>query len=171
MADRSGIITMKGDGLTLTGNEVKTGDKAHDFVLTKNDLSPAALSDYKGKVIIFSVVPSLDTGVCDLQTRKFNEEASKLADDIVILTVSMDLPFAQSRWCGAAGVERLETLSDYKEASFGNAYGVLIKELRLLTRSVFVVDKDGVIRYIEIVPEITDEPNYDAAVEAAKKLL
>jgi thiol peroxidase len=117
------------------------------------------------------VVPSLDTPVCDLQTRRFNQEAARLGPDVQILTISMDLPFAQKRWCGAAGIERVTTLSDHREASFGTAYGVLIKELRLLARAVFVVDKDGVVRYVQIVPELSREPDYEAALAAAKAAL
>jgi thiol peroxidase len=131
---------------------------------------PKSLEDYEGKYKLISVVPSLDTGVCDRQTRKFNEMASSLGDDVVILTISMDLPFAQKRWCGAAGVDRVVTLSDHKDADFGTAYGVLIEELRLLNRSIFIVDKDDTIRYIELVKENHDHPDYDAAVAALKKI-
>lgn len=171
MTERTGVITFLGNGLTLLGNEAKVGDMAPDFAVIDNDLAPKTLADYKGKVVILSAVPSLDTPVCDMETRKFNTEAGNLSDDIVILTLSMDLPFAQKRWCGAAGVESVVTLSDHKDASFGKAYGLLIKELRLLARSVMVIDRDGKITYREIVKEVADEPNYEAAIEAAKKAL
>lgn len=171
MSERTGAITMKGNPLTLTGEEVKTGQTAPDFIALDNDLAPVKLSSYAGKVIIISSVPSLDTPVCDLQTRRFNSEAAALGPDVVILTLSMDLPFAQKRWCGAAGVESVITLSDHRDAAFGMAYGLLIKELRLLARAVLVVDKEGVLRYQQLVPEVTQEPDYDAAIAAAKDLL
>lgn len=171
MEERTGIITMHGNPLTLLGPEVKVGDAAVDFKVLANDLSPVKLSDYKGKVVIISSVPSLDTPVCDVQTRRFNEEATGLSDDVVVLTISMDLPFAQSRWCGAAGVENVVTLSDHRDTAFGGAFGVLIKGLRLLARAVFVVDRDGVVKYVQVVDELTNEPDYAAAIEAAKRLL
>lgn len=171
MSDRTGIITMKGNPLTLTGNEVKVGETAPDFTVLDNGLSPVKLSDYNGKVRVISAVPSLDTPVCDAETRKFNEYAANLGDDVVVLTISMDLPFAQKRWCGAAGIDKVVTLSDYKDADFGNQYGVLIKELRLLARVVFVVDKEGVIQYIQVVNEVVDEPNYEDVMNAVKKLI
>jgi thiol peroxidase len=171
MEEYKGIITMQGGPLTLTGSKVEVGQQAPDFDVVNGELSPVKLSAFAGKICIISAVPSLDTSVCDIQTRRFNEEAGKLGDDVSIVTVSMDLPFAQGRWCGAAGVENLEILSDYQQASFGAAFGVLIKELRLLARSIFVIDKEGVIRYIEIVPELTNEPDYQAAINAAKQLI
>ncbi|WP_291325198.1 thiol peroxidase [Desulfovibrio sp. UCD-KL4C] len=171
MSERTGVITFQGNPLTLIGAEVKVGGKAPDFSVTDNGLAPKTLADYKGKVLILSAVPSLDTPVCDMETRRFNNEAAKLGDDVAILTLSMDLPFAQARWCGAAGVEAVKTLSDHKDASFGEGYGALIKELRLLTRAVFVVGKDGVVKYVQYLKEITEEPDYDAALEAAKKLV
>jgi thiol peroxidase len=134
-------------------------------------MEQASLSTYAGKVKLISVVPSLDTGVCDAQTRRFNEEASKLGDNVVILTVSVDLPFAQARWCGAAGVDKVVTLSDYKERSFGTAYGVLIKELALDMRSIFVVDANDTIQYVEYLKEMTEHPNYEAAIAAVQKLV
>ncbi len=166
MTERSGAVTFQGNPLTLVGNELKVGDKAPDVELLGNDLSPVKISSYQGKVVVLVTVPSLDTPVCDLETRQFNERAASLGDDVVILTVSLDLPFAQKRWCGAAGVERLTTLSDHWEGAFGQAYGLLIKELRLLARAVFVVDKTGVVRYVELVKEITHEPDYDAPLGA-----
>ncbi len=171
MAERSGIITMKGSPLTLVGNEVKTGDRAPDFEVLDNGLSPVKLSSYIGRTVVISSVPSLDTPVCDLETRKFNEEAAKLGDGVSILTISMDLPFAQKRWCGAAGVNRVTTLSDHRDASFGRSYGVLIKELRLLARAVFVVDSKGIIRHVDLVKEVTNEPDYETILKAVSKSL
>jgi len=169
MTDRAGVVTFLGNPLTLTGNEVKLGDRAPEFQVLDNDLGAKGLSDYKGKVVVLSAVPSLDTPVCDLETRQFNEEAAKLSDDVVILTISMDLPFAQKRWCGAAGVTRVTTLSDHRDAAFGLAYGVLVKELRLLTRAVFVVDKSGIVKHAQLVKEITHEPDYEAVLKAVKE--
>ena len=172
MGERTGLVTMKGSPLTLVGNAVKVGQKAPDTKLVANDLSTVNLSSLcQGKVCIVTSVPSLDTPVCDLETRRFNEEAGKLGDDVIVLAISMDLPFAQKRWCGAAGVKNVQTLSDHREAAFGKAYGVLIKELGLLARAVFVSDKQGVIRYVELVKELGTEPNYEAALKAAKGLL
>jgi len=171
MKERTGVITMKGNSLTLEGDEVKAGQKAPDCEVTANDLSKVKISSLiRGKTAIICSVPSLDTKVCDIETRRFNEEASKLGSDVVILTISMDLPFAQKRWCGAAGIDKVQTLSDYRDAAFGKSYGVLIKELHLLARAVFVVDKEGVIRYIQIVPEETHEPDYEAVLKAVKEL-
>lgn len=163
--------TFKNNPVTLIGNEVKVGDTAPDFKVLANDLSEVTLKDSQGKVRLFSVVPSLDTGVCDAQTRKFNEVAANLGGDVVIYTVSMDLPFAQKRWCGAAGIDQVITVSDHRTGSFGEAYGVLIEELRLLTRSIFVVDQNDKVTYVEYVPEATTHPNYDAAIEAVKALI
>lgn len=171
MEKRTGVITFVGNPMTLVGKEIKVGDKAPDFTLLDNGLAVKTLKDYEGKVKIFSVVPSLDTGVCDAQTRWFNQNATALSDDVVVLTVSMDLPFAQKRWCGAAGVENVVTLSDHKDASFGTNYGFLIEELRLLTRGIVVVDKNDKVTYVEYVPEVTNAVNFDAAVEAAKAAL
>ncbi|MBX9973339.1 thiol peroxidase [Cytobacillus firmus] len=161
-------ITFKGNPVTLLGNEVKVGDKAPEFKVLANDLSEVTLADSKGQVRLISVVPSIDTGVCDAQTRRFNEEASKL-DNVKILTVSVDLPFAQKRWCAAAGIENVQTVSDHRGLSFGEAYGVAIQELRLLARAVFVVDSNDTVTYAEYVSEATEHPNYEAAVEAAKQ--
>ncbi|MFT4414988.1 thiol peroxidase [Fredinandcohnia humi] len=160
-------VTFKGNPVTLLGSEVKVGDKAPEFTVLANDLSPVTLADSKGSVRLISVVPSIDTGVCDAQTRRFNEEASSLGN-VKILTVSVDLPFAQKRWCGANGIENVQTLSDHRELSFGEAYGVAIKELRLLARAVFVVDSNDTVTYVEYVSEATNHPNYEAALEAAK---
>ncbi len=168
MKELKDVITMKGQALTLIGNEVAVGEPAPDFEALDNALAPVKLSSFRGKTCIISSVPSLDTSVCDMQTRRFNVEAAKLGEDVVILTISMDLPFAQKRWCGAAGVENVRTLSDHRDAAFGTAFGMLIEELRLLARAVFVVDKEGIIRYIQIVPELTEEPDYEAVVNAVK---
>ncbi len=170
MIERPGLVTLKGNPFTLLGPELKVGEVAPDFVVTANDLSPVKLSDFKGKVCVISSVPSLDTPVCDTSTRRFNKEATELGSDVVILTVSMDLPFAQARWCGAAGVKNVQTLSDYKDAAFGLAYGLLIKELRLLARAAIVIDKEGKIQYIGLVKEIAEEPDYDAILSVIRKL-
>ncbi|MHC4525633.1 MAG: thiol peroxidase [Planctomycetota bacterium] len=169
--ERQNAITFQGGPLTLVGSEIKVGQPAPDFTAAANDLSPYKLSDDKGKIVVISSVPSLDTPVCDTQTRKFNEAAASLGDDVVIVTVSMDLPFAQTRWCGAAGVDQVKTISDYKSADFGNKYGLLIKELHLLARAVLVVDASGIVQYYQLVPEVTEEPDYDAAIAAVKELL
>ncbi len=160
-------VTFKENPVTLLGNEVNVGDAAPDFTVLANDMSEVTLQDTKGSVRLISVVPSLDTGVCDQQTRRFNEEASKL-DNVNILTISVDLPMAQKRWCAAAGVENVQTLSDHRDLSFGRAYGVAIEELRLLARAVFVVDSNDKVTYVEYVSEATNHPDYDAAIEAAK---
>jgi len=170
MKEQTHFVIMKGQKLTLLGNQTKTGQKAPDFEVVANDLSTVRFSSFLGKVCIISSVPSLDTSVCDTMTRRFNQEAEKLGSDVVVLTISMDLPFAQKRWCGAAGVKNVQTLSDYRQASFGRAYGVLIKELRLLARAVFVVDKNGIVRYMQIVDELTNQPDYELALDAVKKL-
>ncbi len=164
------VTTMAGNSVTLVGPDLKVGDKAPDFTVLDNDLNPKTLSDFSGKKKLISVVPSLDTGVCDAQTRRFNEAASSFGENIVVLTISMDLPFAQARWCGAAGVDRVVTLSDHRDADFGQRYGLLIKELRLLNRSIFIVDESDVIRYIEIVEENTNHPDYNAALAAMMEL-
>jgi thiol peroxidase len=170
MPDVANTVTMKGNPVTLIGTDVQIGESAPDCTLAANDLSDFRLSSLKGKKIILSVVPSLDTAICDLQTKRFNQEAANLGDDVAIVTISMDLPFAQKRWCGATGSDQIQTLSDYKNAAFGQAYGVLVKGLRLLTRAIFVVDAEGVLRYKQIVSEITTEPNYDEVLQAVKQL-
>jgi thiol peroxidase len=171
MEENSEIITMKGNPLTLVGKQPKVGDHAPDFEVLDNDLAPVKLSSFKGKICVIASIPSLDTPICDMETRRFNEEAGTLGPDVAILTISMDLPFAQKRWCGAAGVDKVATLSDHMGASFGEAYGVLIKELRLLARAVFIVDGDGVVQYVQIVKEVADEPDYEDVLGALKKLL
>ena len=167
--ERTGAVTLKGKPLTLLGPELKPGDAAPDFFCVDNELKPVLLADTSGIARIFSVVPSLDTPVCDAQTRRFNEEAARLPQ-LAIYTVSMDLPFAQRRWCGAFGIDNVKMLSDHREASFGTAYGTLIKELRLESRAIFVVDRDNVIRHAQYVKEVTDFPDYDTALEVARQV-
>lgn len=169
--ERRGVITFQGGGLTLIGPALKVGDKAPEFTVLNNELKEVRLGDFKGKVKIISVTPSLDTPVCDLQARRFNQETAKLPPDVIVLNISMDLPFAIARFCTSAGIDRVIALSDHRDASFGNAYGVLIKELRLLARSIFIISRDDVIRYIEIVPELADQPDYDKALKAAEGLV
>jgi len=171
MAERKGVITFKGAPLTLAGTEVRVGDLAPDFTALDVGLAPVSLSAFRAKTVVIASVPSLDTPVCDLQGRRFNEEAGRLGAGVQVLTLSMDLPFAQKRWCGAAGAKNLTTLSDHRDAAFGLAYGVLIKELRLLARAVFVVDRQGVIRYIQVVGEIATEPDYAAVLDAVRKVV
>lgn len=168
---RTGLVTMRGKPVTLTGQAVSVGEIAPDFVALDTTMVPHKLSDYRGKVIILSSVPSLDTPVCDVETRTFNEKLFDLGDDIVVLTVSMDLPFAQKRWCGAHGIDRVITLSDFKDRQFGQNFGLSMVETGLLARAVMVIDKSGRIIYEEIVPEIAQEPDYDAALAAARSAL
>jgi thiol peroxidase len=168
--ERKGIITFQGNPLTLTGNETRVGDKAPDFTVLNSELKETGLKDFAGKIKVISVTPSLDTPVCDLQARMFNSEAAKLPADVAVINISMDLPFAISRFCTGAGIDKVKALSDHRDASFGNGYGVLIRELRLLARSIFIIDKDNVIRYIQIVPELTNEPDYERALVELKKL-
>jgi thiol peroxidase len=169
--ERNGAVQFKGNPITLVGPELKAGDKAPDFTLNKSLVETVSLSDYAGKIKLISVVPSIDTGVCDAQTRRFNEEAASLGENVAILTVSVDLPFAQARWCGAAGIDKVVLLSDYKAHSFGEAYGVYIKELGLDHRAIFVIDANDTIQYVEYLPEMTEHPNYEQAVAAVKALL
>ena len=166
--ERPGGATLHGNEFTLIGDELKVGDKAPDFSVLSSDLSAVTLDSYKGKVKVICAVPSLDTPTCDTEIRRFNQEAAGLDDNIAVLTISVDLPFAQGRWCGDAGVENVTALSDHRDTSFGEAYGALIKELRLLTRAVFVVDADNIIRHVEYVMEISGEPDYDKALNAAR---
>ncbi|MGC1344239.1 MAG: thiol peroxidase [Candidatus Binataceae bacterium] len=167
--ERKGAVTMRGNPMTLLGPEIKVGQKAPAFASVGKGLAPASLEQFKGKVKIISAVPSVDTPVCDAETRRFNEEASKLPGDVQIVTISMDLPFAQARWCGAAGVDKIAMLSDYRSAEFGEKYGALIKELHLLARAVFVVDKNDNVTYVEYVKEVANHPDYESALNAAKK--
>ena len=167
---RSGAVTFKGNPMTLAGEEVKAGQAAPDFTLHyfKDGMQSISLADVKGKPTILSVVPSLDTGVCAMQTKKFNETLGAMGDSINALTVSLDLPFAMNRFCGAEGIENMQSASDYQERKFGSDYGTMLEELKILTRAVFVLDAEGNVTYAEYVPEVTSEPNYDAALEALK---
>lgn len=169
--ERPHAVTFKGGAVTLIGPELHAGDRAPAFSLPNTALQPVSLDHYRGRVVLLTSVPSLDTPVCDQETRRFNEAVGQLGDQVALLTVSMDLPFAQARWCGAAGADHVVTLSDYKDHAFGHAYGVYMKELGLLARAVFVVDRDGIIRYVEYVPEVTNHPNYDQALAAVRSLL
>jgi len=169
--ERPGLVTVRGNPLTLLGPEVKVGDRAPDFRVLDGALKVATLDSFRGKLKIISSVPSLDTPVCDAETHRFNEEAGKLPENVIVLTLSMDLPFAQSRWCAAAGVEKVKTFSDFRDRSFGQAYGVLIKETGLLARAVFLVDEQDIIRYVELVPELTKEPEYDRILNTVRALL
>jgi len=169
--ERKGLVTFKGNPLTLIGAVVNVGDFAPDFTAVNNSLAPVKLSDFNGKIVILSVAPSLDTSVCDLQAKRFNKMVTEVSDEFVILNISLDLPFALARWCGATGSDKVQTLSDYQEREFGNKYGVLIKELKLLARSVWLISKDGKIVYNEIVTETVNEPNYDTLLDAVKKLV
>lgn len=171
MNENNVTITMKGNPLTLAGNQPGKGEAAPDFEVLDNELSPVKLSSFKGKIRVISSVPSLDTSVCEMETRRFNKEAGNLSSDVIILTISMDLPFAQKRWCGTNGIDRVITLSDHRNAEFGMAYGVLIKELRLLARAVWVIDQEGIIKYIQLVKELTEEPDYEPIIKAVQQLL
>ena len=166
MEERENAITFKGKGLTLVGPELKIGQQAPEATVLTNDLAPVTLSSYRGRICVLCTVPSLDTPVCDIEARKFNQEAAKLGQDVQILVVSMDLPFAQKRWCGSAGIKAIATLSGHRQAAFGTAFGVLIKELRLLARAVFVVDRQGIVQYVQVVKELTEEPDYQAVLDA-----
>ena len=170
MEKRTGVVTFAGNPITLVGPEIKVGQQAPDFTVLSNDLQPKTLKDYEGKVKVISVVPSLDTGVCDAQTRWFNQDATSLSEDVVVLTISMDLPFAQKRWCGAEGIENAIMLSDYFDHSFGRDYGLLMNEWHILARAVFVLDSDNIVRYVEYVDNINSEPDFEAAISAAKAL-
>lgn len=170
MDRRTGVVTMGGNPITLLGKEIKVGDKAPDFIAIKTDDSTYTLKDAGDKLKIISVVPSLDTGVCELQTINFNERAAELGD-VVILTISVDLPFAQKRFCGAHGIDKVITLSDHKDLSFGLNYGFVIEEKRLLTRGVVVLDKDNTVKYVEYVKEIKTHPDYDKVIEEVEKLI
>jgi thiol peroxidase len=168
--ERKGIVTFQGKPLTLVGPELKIEDKAPDFAVLDSELKEFRLKDFSGKTKVISVTPSLDTPVCDMQARRFNQEAVKMGGDVTVLNISMDLPFAISRFCAAAGIDKVKGLSDHRDASFGTSYGVLIKELRLLARAVFIVDKHDVVRYKEIVPEITTLPDFEAALLMIKQV-
>mgnify|MGYP001103817668 CR=1 FL=1 len=169
--ERAGAVLFKGNPATLLGPELKVGDAAPDFRVVDNALQPVTLATAAGKIRLIAVVPSLDTPVCDTMTRQFNQQAAALPDNVVVYTISVDLPFAQKRWCGNAGIDKVQTLSDYQDRSFGLNYGVLLKELKLLARAVFVIDAEDKVAYVELVSEVTAEPDYTAALEAVKNLL
>jgi len=169
--ERKDVVTFKGNPLTLVGTALKVGDTAPDFSVLDNSMQPVTLKSSTGKVRLFSVVPSLDTPVCDIQTVTFNKRAAELSQNVKLYTVSADLPFAQTRYCAAKAVDRIQTVSDHRDVSFGSNYGLLIKELRLLARSVVIVDSHDVVRYVQIVPEMTTEPNYEDALTALKKIV
>lgn len=169
--ERAAAVTFKGNPLTLIGSELKVGDRAPGFTALDNALGEVTLGDLAGRVKVISVTPSLDTPVCDAQARRFNEEAAGLGGDVEVLNISMDLPFAAGRFCSTAGIDKVRTLSDHRDASFGTAYGVLIKELRLLARAVFVIDKDDVVKHAEVVGEVTDDVDYEKALTAASACL
>ncbi len=171
MEERKGIITMKKRPVTLIGPDIRPGDKAPDFIALDNELGEVTLKDFSGKIKIISVTPSLDTPICDLQARRFNHEAASLPSDVAVLNISMDLPFAISRFCQIAGIDRVKTLSDHRDASFGTNFGVLIKELRLLARSIFIIDKDNIVRYREIVSEQSNHPDYEKALQALTSII
>ena len=169
--ERKGKVTFLGKPLTLVGTELKIGDKAADFTVLDKELKEVRFKDFTGKIKFISVTPSLDTPVCEMQARRFNQEAAQLPDDVVIMNISMDLPFAIARFSTTAGIDKIQSYSDHRDASFGNAYGVLIKELRLLARSIFIIDRDDTIRYIQLVPEMTEHPDYDKALAELKKVI
>ena len=169
--ETKGIFAAKGNPLTLLGNQIKPGDAAPEIIASDNTLKDVKLSDFKGKVVVVSVFPSIDTGVCATQTRTWNKRATELSEDVVILTMLKDLPFALGRFCAAEGINNIHTLSDFKFSKFGLEYGFLVKENQLLARGVVVIDKNGVVKYKEITKDILDEPNYDLAIAAVKELL
>ncbi len=171
MVERKGLVTFKGNGMTLVGNEIKTGQKVPDFAVKANDGTAFKFSSIRGHPCVIVSILSVDTGICDAEMKRFNEEAVKLGNTIKILVISMDLPYSQKRWCGAAGVSNVQLYSDHQEASFGHAFGVLMKENRCLARTIFVVDKSGKLTYSQIVPEIAQAPNYDEALKAVKAVL
>jgi thiol peroxidase len=164
-------IKFQGNPLTLEGKEVKAGDNAPDFKVVDENLKEFSLKDFKGKVKVISVTPSLDTPVCDMQARRFEKEATSFSDDVVFLNISVDLPFAIARFCKSNDIKKVKVLSDYKERSFGLNYGVVMKELNLLARSIFIIDKNDKIRYIQIVDEMTNEPNYQDALSELKEIV
>lgn len=169
--ERKNAVTMKGKPMTLVGSQIKAGVKAPDFIVVGTDLKETGLSAFDGKIRIIASVPSLDTPVCDMEAKRFNSEVASLSDDVVVIFISMDLPFAQSRYCAAEGIGRVKTFSDHRDASFGKAYGVLIKELRLLSRAIFVIDREGKVFYAQYVRELGEQPDYDSAFKAAKAIL
>lgn len=168
--ERTGVASMRGNPIVLLGPEIRPGQPAPDFQAVDTSLQTRTLRDFLGKVLVLASVPSLDTAVCAAETRRFNELVTQMGDDVQVLVISMDLPFAQKRWCGAEGVDRVTTLSDHRDADFGLKYGVLIKDLRLDHRAVFVVDKNGIVRHVQYVPEVTQEPDYEAVLEAVRRV-
>lgn len=166
--ERKNAVTLQGNLVTLIGKEVKAGQKAPDFKVLTHDLKEKTLADFKGKIKLIASVPSLDTPICDLQIKRFNDEASKISKDVVIIFISMDLPFAQKRFCQEFEINKVKTLSDHRDADFGLKYGVLIEELRLLARAIFVVDRDDTVRYVEYVKEVATPPDYAGALDAIK---
>ncbi len=171
MTERAGVVTFAGNPMTLLGEEVKVGDKAKDFTALKVDLTPFNLSDTLGKVVVLTAFPSIDTGVCALQAKRFNKEASELGDNVAIVTISADLPFALGRFCAAEGIENAITVSDHRDLDFGKKYGFIVKELRLLERGAIVIDKEGVVRHVEYCSEMINHPDYDKVMEVVKSLL
>ena len=170
MTEIKNKVTFKGNPVTLIGNEVKVGDVAPDFTALSTDLKEVKLSDYRGKVVVIAVFPSVDTGVCALQLARFNQEAASFGKDVQLLTISVDLPFALGRYCADKGIENALTVSDHRDLDFGEKYGFVIKELRLLSRGTVIVDKEGIIKYVEYVPEVGEHPNYEKALEIVKEL-
>jgi len=170
MQEQKGLVTLRGTPMTLLGGPLDEKQASPEVTLVSNDLSTVKLSDFKGNICLISSVPSLDTPICDMQTRRFNQESTQIGKNVRVLTISVDLPFAQKRWCGASGIENVITLSDHKETSFGLAFGVLMKEVRLLARAVFIIDASGILQYKQIVSEIGTEPDFNAALEALKKI-
>lgn len=169
--ERKDLVKMAGTPVTLEGNAITIGDSAPDFTALSKDMQPVSFHDFNGKIILISAAPSIDTPVCDLQATRFNQEAAKLPDDVQIINITVDLPFALSRFCAAKGIEKILTLSDHRDLSFGKAYGVVVKEFRLLARSIFIIDRSGIVRYIELVPDITSHPDYEKALAEINKLL
>lgn len=169
--ERTNVATVKGNPLTLLGKEIKIGQKAPSFKVLNTELNDALSDDFRDKIRLIASVPSLDTPVCDLEIKRFNKEAVKLSKELVIIFISMDLPFAQKRFCQANEIKEVVTFSDYRDADFGLKYGVLTKELRLLSRAIFIIGKDDIVRYVEYVPELTSHPNYDAALDALKQVV
>jgi thiol peroxidase len=169
--ERKGVASYKGSPVTLVGPEIKVGEKAPAFTVLANDFSEVKSGKFEHKVTVLASVPSLDTGVCDAETKRFNEEAATFGDKVNFVTISCDLPFGQKRWCGASQVDKVKVYSDHRDRSFGQAFGVYMKEIGILWRAVFVLDRDGVVRYVEYVPEMGKHPNYDKILEAVNKLL
>ena len=171
MSGRKGLVTLQGNPMTLVGSPVESGDTAPNATVLDGDLSPVSLASFTGKIRVLLTVPSVDTSVCDAEVRRFNQEAAALGDDVVVLAVSMDLPFAQQRWCGAAGIDRVKVLSDHRDAAVGLAYGVLMEEVRLLARAVFVIDRTDRVCHSQLVREVADAPDYDAVLAAVTAAL